>query len=113
MYDRGTPTQVVSPHQAVDAKTYTGEKVKLPAPEDIPGILLQVQNYHDPPVGTFHSKYMVVDRQVAILNSNNIQDRVNVEMMTHIGMSKRSTPLTARGANRSVILRHGVALLVD
>lgn len=84
MYDRGNPKQAVQPHQPVDAKTYTGPKVKLPWPEDIPGIQLEVQNYHVPPVGTFHSKYMVVDRKVAIINSNNIQDRVNVEMMVHL-----------------------------
>ncbi|KAL7424757.1 hypothetical protein Q5752_000441 [Cryptotrichosporon argae] len=83
MYDRGNPAQVVSPHQAVAPKTYTGDRVKLPAPEEIPGLHLQVQNYHVPPVGTFHSKFMVVDRKIAILNSNNIQDRVNVEMMVH------------------------------
>ncbi len=77
MYDRGNPTQTITPHQAVDAKTYMSERVKLPSPEDIPGCLLEVQNYHCPPVGTFHAKYMVVDRKVAILNSNNIQDRVS------------------------------------
>ena len=102
VYDRGNPSQVVSPHQPVDVKTYTGAKVKLPAPDEIPGVDLEVQNYHVPPVGTFHAKYMVVDRKVALLSSNNIQDRVrptgctlvpqcsrvmqvNVEMMTHIG----------------------------
>ncbi|WWC89702.1 uncharacterized protein L201_004627 [Kwoniella dendrophila CBS 6074] len=84
MYDRGNPQQVIDPHQPVDVKTYTGDKVKLPAPDQIPGCLLEVQNYHQPPVGTFHAKYMVVDRRIAILNSNNMQDRVNVEMMTHI-----------------------------
>lgn len=26
-------------------------------------------------LGTFHSKYAVIDRKVAILSSNNIQDR--------------------------------------
>lgn len=67
---------MITPHQAVDAKTYMGEQVKLPSPDDIPGLQLEVQNYHCPPVGTFHAKYMVVDRKVAILNSNNIQDRV-------------------------------------
>jgi len=41
-----------------------------------------VMNYHKPALGTFHAKYMVVDRKVALINSNNIQDRVNVEMMT-------------------------------
>lgn len=77
VYDRGNPSQAIHAHQPVDVKTYTGDKVKLPAPEDIPGLELEVQNYHMPPVGTFHSKYMVVDRKVALLNSNNIQDRVS------------------------------------
>lgn len=77
MYDRGNPQQVLRPHQPVDAKTYTGDKIKLPSPEEIPGVIMEVQNYHEPPVGTFHAKYMVVDRKVALLNSNNIQDRVS------------------------------------
>lgn len=77
MYDRGNPHQIIHPHQPVNADTYTGDRVKLPHPDEIPGIELEVQNYHVPPVGTFHAKYMVVDRQIAILNSNNIQDRVS------------------------------------
>lgn len=77
VYDRGNPRQVINPHQAVPAKTYHGEKVALPLPDEIPGIDLEVQNYHFPPVGTFHAKYMIVDRAIALLNSNNIQDRVS------------------------------------
>lgn len=53
MYDRGTPKQVVEAHQLVDAKTYTGDRVKLPSPQEIPNIDLEVINYHKPPVGTF------------------------------------------------------------
>lgn len=45
---------------------------------------MEVQNYHQPMLGTFHSKYMVVDRKVACLNSNNIQDNANLEMMVHL-----------------------------
>lgn len=30
-------------------------------------------------MGTFHAKLLLVDRQVALINSNNIQDRPNVE----------------------------------
>ena len=92
VYDRGNPKQMITPHQAVDAKTYMGEKVKLPSPEEIPGCQLEVQNYHCPPVGTFHSKYMVVDRKVAILNSNNIQDRVSSHLpVERMLISPRST----------------------
>lgn len=64
MYDRGSPKQALHPHLKVEAKEYTGEKVKLPSPEEIPGVSLETVNYHDPPVGTFHSKYCVIDRQI-------------------------------------------------
>ena len=39
---------------------------------------------HRPMLGTFHCKFMVVDRKMAILCSNNIQDRPNMEMMCHL-----------------------------
>lgn len=52
----------------------------LPAPADVPHLDLQVVNFHRPPLGTFHQKAMVVDRRIALLNSNNIQDRPNVEV---------------------------------
>ncbi|KAL8281037.1 hypothetical protein RQP46_006716 [Phenoliferia psychrophenolica] len=84
MYDRGTPKQVLESHQLVDEKTWVSDRVKLPSKAEIPNIDLEVMNFHKPPVGTFHAKYVVFDRQIAILQSNNIQDRVNVEMMTHI-----------------------------
>jgi hypothetical protein len=32
-------------------------------------------------LGTFHSKFAVIDRQIALVNSNNINIRSNVEMM--------------------------------
>jgi phosphatidylserine/phosphatidylglycerophosphate/cardiolipin synthase-like enzyme len=35
-------------------------------------------------MGTFHSKYMVIDRRIACVSSNNIQDRVNLEMNIHL-----------------------------
>jgi hypothetical protein len=34
-------------------------------------------------MGTFHAKFMIIDRRIALLNSNNIQDRPNLEMMSH------------------------------
>lgn len=67
MYDRGNPKQVVENRQIVPVETYTGDAVKLPHPSDIPNLNLEVVNYHRPVVGTFHAKYMVVDRKIAIL----------------------------------------------
>lgn len=41
--------------------------MRLPHPEEVPNLDLEVMNYHRPVVGTFHAKYMVVDRRIAIL----------------------------------------------
>ncbi|KZV94113.1 phospholipase D/nuclease, partial [Exidia glandulosa HHB12029] len=57
------------------------EEFGLPTEAEIPHIKLEVINYHIPPLGTFHSKFMVVDRQIALVNSNNVNIRSNVEMM--------------------------------
>lgn len=84
IYDRGSPKQLVEPHYLVSPKEYTGDKVNIPSPEEIPHIDLQVMNYHHPLLGTFHAKYMIVDRKIAILQSNNIQDNENLEMMVHM-----------------------------
>jgi len=84
IYDRGSPKQLLEPHYYVPEKEYTGENVNLPSPEEIPNIDMQVINFHTPLIGTFHAKYMVVDRRVAILQSNNVQDNDNLEMMVHL-----------------------------
>ena len=84
IYDRGKAKQVIDNHQIVGVEEYTGKNVRLPHPDELPHVDLQVVNYHQPVFGTFHSKYMVVDRKIAILSSNNIQDNDNLEMMTHI-----------------------------
>lgn len=55
----------------------------IPSPEEIPNISLEVHNYHHFIMGTFHAKFLIVDRKLALLNSNNIQDRPNLEMMSH------------------------------
>ncbi|CAF1003905.1 unnamed protein product, partial [Didymodactylos carnosus] len=55
----------------------------IPSPNEIPNVSLEVLNYHRLILGTFHSKFVVIDRRIALLNSNNIQDRPNLEMMSH------------------------------
>jgi phosphatidylserine/phosphatidylglycerophosphate/cardiolipin synthase-like enzyme len=84
MYDRGNIKQVLDNHQIMTVEQYTGAMVKLPSPAEIPNIDMEVQNFHRPMLGTFHAKYMVVDRKVAVVQSNNIQDNDNLEMMTQI-----------------------------
>ena len=51
----------------------------LPEENEIPHLTVEILNYHRPLMGTFHVKLLLVDRQVALINSNNIQDRPNVE----------------------------------
>jgi hypothetical protein len=82
MYDRGNLKQAVKHRILVDPAYWT--RVGLPSEDEIPGISLEVVNYHHPLLGTFHAKYLVVDRRVACLNSNNVQDRPNVEMMVQL-----------------------------
>ncbi|KAK0721602.1 hypothetical protein B0T26DRAFT_673406 [Lasiosphaeria miniovina] len=84
LYDRGSPKQLIEPHYIVSEKAFTGKNVKLPQPCEIQNIDMEVMNYHTPLLGTFHSKYMVVDRKIALLQSNNIQDNDNLEMLVHL-----------------------------
>jgi phosphatidylserine/phosphatidylglycerophosphate/cardiolipin synthase-like enzyme len=77
-------TQIIDNHTIVKPSEYTGKAVHLPAPEEIPGVSLEVMNYHRPILGTFHCKFMVVDRKIAIISSNNIQSNDNLEMAVHL-----------------------------
>jgi hypothetical protein len=76
--------QVFENRLSVHEDQYTSEKVKLPPASEIPNVDLQVVNYHRPVFGTFHSKFTVIDREIALLQSSNIQDNDNLEMLSHI-----------------------------
>ena len=84
LYDRGSPKQLYEPHYIVSSKEFTGTNINLPHPSEIPNIDMQVMNFHTPLLGTFHAKYVLVDRKIALLQSNNIQDNDNLEMLTHL-----------------------------
>ncbi len=82
MYDRGNLKQVVK--NRIFVKPVYWSRIGLPTEDEIPGVTLEVINYHRPLLGTFHAKYLIVDRRVACLNSNNVQDRPNVETMVQL-----------------------------
>ncbi|KAI0482241.1 hypothetical protein GGR56DRAFT_619132 [Xylariaceae sp. FL0804] len=84
LYDRGSLKQLFEPHSNVAEKEWTGAAVGLPPAHEIPHVDLQVMNYHHPVLGTFHSKFMVVDRRIGLIQSNNIQDNDNMEMMVQV-----------------------------
>lgn len=84
LYDRGSLKQLLDNHHIVSTKEILSAAVGLPSPEEIPNIELQVMNYHKPMLGTYHCKYMIVDRRIAVLQSNNVQDNDNLEMMIQL-----------------------------
>ncbi|KAK4144606.1 uncharacterized protein C8A04DRAFT_11437 [Dichotomopilus funicola] len=84
LYDRGSLKQLYEHHYVVPEKESTGKNVNLPHAHEIPNISMEVMNFHTPIVGTFHAKYVVVDRKIALLQSNNIQDNDNLEMLVHL-----------------------------
>ncbi|KAI3342780.1 hypothetical protein F4824DRAFT_443229 [Ustulina deusta] len=84
IYDLGSTKQIFDPHYIVPEGEYTGGAVNLPPAKDIPYVDLQVINYHQPVLGTFHAKFMIVDRKIGIVQSDNIQDNDNLEMMVQV-----------------------------
>ncbi|WVQ79652.1 hypothetical protein IAT38_001752 [Cryptococcus sp. DSM 104549] len=82
MYDRGSWEQLWNSHAPVSPKEW--EPLDLPAMKDVEGLELEVINFHKVLLGTFHAKFLIVDRKVALINSNNIQDRPNLELMSHL-----------------------------
>ena len=50
----------------------------------MPNLDFEAINFHKPLLGTLHAKFMVVDRKIAIIESNNMEDNDNMEMMTHV-----------------------------
>ncbi|KAH1821878.1 hypothetical protein KXX35_001128 [Aspergillus fumigatus] len=86
LYDRGNPQQLWDNHLRVDEKQYADPngKVRLSPSSEIPNIDLQVTNYHRPIVGTFHAKFIIIDRRIALLQSSNVQDNDNLEMLVHV-----------------------------
>lgn len=84
MWDRGprTPADLFRKRQIVPPGKWHGQG--LPAPDELSHVTLEVLNYHEPPLGTFHAKLLLVDRRIALVNSNNIQDRPNLEACVHL-----------------------------
>ncbi|KAL9105390.1 MAG: hypothetical protein Q9227_009428 [Pyrenula ochraceoflavens] len=84
LYDRGNLKQILDNHQIVEPETYTTGQVKLPSPEEVPNLEMEVMNFHRPAFGTMHAKFMVVDRKIAVTQSNNILDNDNMEMLVQL-----------------------------
>ncbi|KAI6098106.1 hypothetical protein F5141DRAFT_1146679 [Pisolithus sp. B1] len=84
MYDRAHLKMFTHNRVFVEEEEWLKEVVMLPKRSEIPWIDFELVNYHRPLLGTFHAKFMIVDRKIALVASNNIQDRPNMEMMVHL-----------------------------
>ncbi|KAH7885430.1 hypothetical protein F5I97DRAFT_1928808 [Phlebopus sp. FC_14] len=84
IYDRANLKMLTESHVLVEEDEWLGDEVKLPKRSEMPWLDFELINYHQPLLGTFHCKFMIVDRKMALVNSNNIQDRPNMEMMMHL-----------------------------
>ncbi|KHN94447.1 IQ calmodulin-binding motif protein [Metarhizium album ARSEF 1941] len=84
MYDSAGPSNLADSHHRVRPGTYASKSVQLPGPDEIPNVDLEVTSLHTLPLGTLHAKFCVVDRKMAAVMSNNMQDNDNLEMMIHL-----------------------------
>ena len=84
MYDKAAAANAIHSHQLVKPEAYSGEKIQLPKPEEIPNLDFEVISLHKLVLGTLHAKFCVVDRKAAAVMSNNMEDNDNVEMMIHV-----------------------------
>ncbi|KAK2590131.1 hypothetical protein QQS21_012184 [Conoideocrella luteorostrata] len=84
MYDAAGPANITGSHHTLKPSSYSSKPLLLPSSGEIPYVDLTVTSLHVLPLGTLHAKFCVVDRKVAAVMSNNMQDNDNLEMMTHL-----------------------------
>lgn len=84
MYDKAGAKNFVDSHQVQKPEAYTAKAIQLPSPSEIPNLDFEVISLHKPVLGTLHAKFCVVDRKIAAVMSNNMEDNDNMEMMTHL-----------------------------
>ncbi|KAG8526667.1 uncharacterized protein KY384_008096 [Bacidia gigantensis] len=84
MYDAAGPSHAFKDRQHVKSETYSSESIGLPKPEDIPNLDFEVMSFHKILLGTLHAKFLVVDREIALIMSNNMEDNDNMEMMAQV-----------------------------
>ncbi|WFD31485.1 hypothetical protein MSPP1_002522 [Malassezia sp. CBS 17886] len=79
MWDRGPRTVADLFRNRTPVLPSAWEPNGLPSDAELTHMDMQILNYHRPLMGTFHAKLLLVDRNVALVNSINIQDRPNLE----------------------------------
>lgn len=81
MFDHFRPANITHSHAIVPLDKWA--HYNIPTTDELPHISLEINTSHRLIMGASHVKFLVVDRKIALLNSNNIYDRPNFEMMVH------------------------------
>ena len=84
MFDQVGLGNAFDPHQLIKPSAWHDSPIFLPRPENIPWVDLEVMGLHKLPLGTLHCKFCVVDKKIAAVMSNNMEDNANMEMMCHL-----------------------------
>ncbi|OZJ02257.1 hypothetical protein BZG36_05027, partial [Bifiguratus adelaidae] len=80
LYDRSHfVKKMVTPGYRIKIDPSEHTSIDLPDVKDVPNLSIEIVDYHRPFLGTLHTKYIILDRKIAFLMSNNIQDRPNLE----------------------------------
>jgi hypothetical protein len=81
MIDHPSPANLAHFHTILPPSKWA--RFDIPTPDELPSISMEINIYHRMITGVIHSKFLLVDHKIALLNSNNIDDRPNLEMMAH------------------------------
>ncbi|KOS21218.1 hypothetical protein ESCO_004567 [Escovopsis weberi] len=84
MYDKASLASIVDPRQPLKPDSFASPQTQLPPPDTVPNLDVEVMTLHQLLVGTLHAKLCIVDRRIAAIMSNNVEDNPNMEMLTHV-----------------------------
>ncbi|POV99114.1 hypothetical protein PSTT_14015 [Puccinia striiformis] len=97
IYDRGNWKQVFKNHLSIKPNSSEWKEVGLPDPKEIPNLELEVISS----TGHIHAKFLIVDRKVALLNSNRLNPPPPL-----LGETSSAEPVTYRFAFDNEFLRN-------
>lgn len=84
IFDQPSAWHTMESHQIIRPAAFASDHVQLPAPSEIPNLDIEVLSVHVVVLGTLHAKFCIVDREMATIMSNNVEDNANMEMSVHL-----------------------------
>lgn len=84
IFDQPSAWHTVESHQIIRPAALASRHIQLPRPDEIPNLDIEVLSVHSVVLGTLHAKFCIVDREIATVMSNNVEDNANMEMLIHL-----------------------------